>query len=796
MAVYNQDGILVRELLRGMRPGSNAVVEVAWDGLDGEGNPVPPGEYEWRMVVNPGFTARYVTSLGSWHTDQPWLNWVGDHAGPGSIAVDDSGIYIGSVEGEGKYMMLKLDPTGEKRLWDKHQYYQHNGNCLQLAATGKHLFHLQSRPWPPRKGRKHQNVYLRRLTPEGRHQKRWDIIWDHVTASGMDAHGETLVVSYSKTNGLRWISQKDGSTLHERTDIPGAAAMALGGDETAPSVLVANSNALFRIADQTAKPELLLKLDGIVDVDIEHQSGQVVIARETETVAELRLYDQDLNLIKIYGGQKRPYGPYDDQLFRRLTAVAFDQSGNLITTERSFPRRTLKVDIASGEVDTLAYGNRPFYTFAAPDPRHPERHWVNNYGRIVVIDVDYDTGRWKPLAVMDYRGLADGRMEKSGKGWSTWEPFFVKDKLLLRASARPALMMVNTNNWTLKPVAWIGDEKLPRSSGTYMQNMAYLNGGTVFPIRKQEHPPRITWDVTRAEENFPAPEHLKVWQYRDMLQTEEGNVFAVVNGTLHLHDQLVKTWPLGGFRKTRLLSWTKDGKLRFSVGRKHNYPHETNTGRLAFPTFIKNGPYGTIMVNDQIYNQGPIYTQDGLFVGNVMMQRAEDGLPNKAYSFPGDDYQNAYMVEHHDGRIFYISPDVGMQRVYEITGWDQIRRFHGNLSRPKSVREAKHEGTGLSIKAIDNGNEQTGFIEAPFSETYTLEFRPPKRSTLTCWIDGKQVYPTDNRRQKRVDVTLQAGRQTPIRIVFEPHTPKDKFTLLWQSLNLDLERIPETALYQ
>jgi len=56
-------GRLVRTLLRGesLSAGKHAAF---WDGFDNRGNPVQPGEYQWRLVSAPGFTARYVTTIG------------------------------------------------------------------------------------------------------------------------------------------------------------------------------------------------------------------------------------------------------------------------------------------------------------------------------------------------------------------------------------------------------------------------------------------------------------------------------------------------------------------------------------------------------------------------------------------------------------------------------------------------------------------------------------------------------------------------------------------------------------
>ena len=100
---------LVRTLLRGERLATGKYT-ASWDGLDNRGNLVPPGEYQWRLVSSPGFTARYITTIGinppGGENPIPNKSWVGDHNGAGIVDVDASGVYIGSPITEG--MMISF----------------------------------------------------------------------------------------------------------------------------------------------------------------------------------------------------------------------------------------------------------------------------------------------------------------------------------------------------------------------------------------------------------------------------------------------------------------------------------------------------------------------------------------------------------------------------------------------------------------------------------------------------------------------------------------------------------------
>ena len=58
-----KSGALVRTLASAERlPAGNHTVP--WDGLDNRARPVPAGDYEWRLLTSPGFTARYLTTVG------------------------------------------------------------------------------------------------------------------------------------------------------------------------------------------------------------------------------------------------------------------------------------------------------------------------------------------------------------------------------------------------------------------------------------------------------------------------------------------------------------------------------------------------------------------------------------------------------------------------------------------------------------------------------------------------------------------------------------------------------------
>ena len=74
----------VRNLIAG-QPLPNGRQQIAWDGLDEAGNPVPPGTYAWRAISHPGITPDYLFSFCN-DGQPPWRNgsgrdmWGPDHS--------------------------------------------------------------------------------------------------------------------------------------------------------------------------------------------------------------------------------------------------------------------------------------------------------------------------------------------------------------------------------------------------------------------------------------------------------------------------------------------------------------------------------------------------------------------------------------------------------------------------------------------------------------------------------------------------------------------------------------------
>lgn len=116
LALYDGEGRMVRTLLTG-KPLAKGQHTATWDGLDRYGDPLPAGDYTWKLLATEGLRAEFITQVGQ-NPDPAWEKATGNHQSPNASAVDATGLYRqGSVnEGGhwgGKDRPERADALGE-----------------------------------------------------------------------------------------------------------------------------------------------------------------------------------------------------------------------------------------------------------------------------------------------------------------------------------------------------------------------------------------------------------------------------------------------------------------------------------------------------------------------------------------------------------------------------------------------------------------------------------------------------------------------------------------------------------
>ncbi len=135
-AVYESAGRMVRELSRALPvPGGQHTFH--WDGLDMDGRPVPPGDYEWRSLQTQGLRSEYLMSVGTSVGDR-W--WPGNHGGPDALVVADDSLVV-AAHPEGPPLLTRTSFEGGV-VWER-KNFEPARNPFDIAIGGGKVFYLQ-----------------------------------------------------------------------------------------------------------------------------------------------------------------------------------------------------------------------------------------------------------------------------------------------------------------------------------------------------------------------------------------------------------------------------------------------------------------------------------------------------------------------------------------------------------------------------------------------------------------------------------------------------------------------------
>jgi hypothetical protein len=416
LAVFDSDGTLVKTLIAGMKQ-ELGVHTIQWDGTDNHGTKVSTDNvYDWKLLLTQGFEAKYLLSLGSTFPTGTanvwWEQTLGNHAGPRSVAADETGIYVGAGVSETSPNALKMTLDGTKRLWSADQPEVWIGR-FAMASAGDKLYSL---------GQDAQVYVHGRDEPNARHQSvggsgpyhtgyRWDALYpgdarphpdDWQEDQPMDMHVRVvggqpqLVITYRDHDRVQWrdpltgavllsawVAQPQGVELDERGTayvVSGNSVVTLTKSHPQPQMLVANLTDPYRLAVDTA-------------------SGDVYVA-ERGSSQRIKRFSSTGVLRQTYGkrGGRALGGRYDkNEGFYDILDLQVMPGGDLLVVEsdRIAPRRVVRLNRAGDVVDEW-YGSSPWTSFISPDPNDPTLVWFEHaQGHLVRAHLDYKNGIWE-----------------------------------------------------------------------------------------------------------------------------------------------------------------------------------------------------------------------------------------------------------------------------------------------------------------------------------------------------------------------------------------------------------------
>ncbi|MFW6059262.1 MAG: PA14 domain-containing protein [Phycisphaeraceae bacterium] len=472
MAVYDARGRLVRELMRGETKPAGAH-QIQWDGLDRAGRPVPPGEYEWRLLRTPGLRAEYITTLGTDTPGPPDDDWVGNHGPLRAVLCDGQRIYIGTLaENVPCHIAMPID--GSEVLWRGGIRLAHGGSRgMGLSEGILYDLRITSRWDRPR---------LFGVDPDTGERLHF-FETEHFSTCRMDVGGGFAVVAYEQENVLHWHGVGPGLTEQlrigrsragaEQFDVPVEAEVTVDApvdvavDDRGRAYAITDG-AVARIERDGARSTVIAReaLTHPYRIAWVPQRDELLIAERDGSHRIKRFALPSGERIDTYGKPGgRDEGPYDPLVFHEINDVAPDGHGGFIVIEggtRSI-QRTARFT-GDGKLMRQWFGPQRFFNHAMPDPDEPTRVFINGgYEARTELKVDYDTGAWRVVADYRHPAFGDGLFPEASGAHRQWhvrhrggETYFVCD-----AGDRFAVVRLDAQRHRLVPVAVGGQARHP-----------------------------------------------------------------------------------------------------------------------------------------------------------------------------------------------------------------------------------------------------------------------------------------------------------------------------------------------
>lgn len=433
-------GRLIRTLLQGERlPAGRHSVE--WDGLDNQGKPVDTGTCEWRAITVPGFTAKYITTIGinppGGENPVPRRSWVGDHTGGGIVDVDESGTYVGSPMTEGLMMLAKVDATKTRVAWTREQFYQ-SGQLTKAAASSQHVFML------------HPNGKLRRLNKDtGRVEAEWQIGQEGTAPGDVDAHKRNLVIADGSGNRIKWLSAETGTEIESVPLQNPTCVAAMDANEKSAAAAASGADIyVVRPGQKAQKVATLSATVGAMDYDpVRRELWAVVNGHQVVCL------DEKFQILQTYSDQPREFGPFDPTKFARVYDVAADLKGGFLVGEPGHPPRRIAHIARDGSLIDQWLGGMSFYVGGTFDPDDPSRlYGIAPEGCVNVYHIDYDAGTWELEAAYATGRLCDSMFPHAG----AFRAVRQNGQLYLYHQVVPAVIRLDAEQRRAIPVAIAG----------------------------------------------------------------------------------------------------------------------------------------------------------------------------------------------------------------------------------------------------------------------------------------------------------------------------------------------------
>jgi len=412
VAIYDAQGVLIRTLLNA-EPQTAGRHEIRWDRLDAAGKAVPAGRYTWKLLQTQGLQAEYLLTLGTNPKSAPYDSWPGNHAAANAVAVDSTGVWVGSSLAEVCPILIKQSPGG-KRLLTVGEKESWKGAISIATANGLAFVLQQNSKVMVLDDTIETNGYPR-VTFDTRVDSADP---DSYTDSDLDACKEDLLVSNRKHDLVRWFSAA-GKEL-DRAPVPAPTGVAVGGDGT---VYLTSQGRIVSLTRGDKTPRVVVKASQLSEpgrLSVDRASGDLLVIDRGKSM-QIKRFSSKGQLLRVYGREGgRRYGRYVATDFLDPSDIACDAEGGFYISEGSWaPRRTAHFNREGALIEEW-YGGQGFFSYAEPDPEDPTSVWIESAHDLIRARVDYAKRTWKVEANYRITGLGGGLIQIESGGSGRW----------------------------------------------------------------------------------------------------------------------------------------------------------------------------------------------------------------------------------------------------------------------------------------------------------------------------------------------------------------------------------------
>lgn len=562
--LFDQNNQAVRILVpQEERPGGRNTER--WDGLDDNGNLIPPGTYVWRGITSGPIKADYRFSVhNSGNPPHPTDNnkggWGSDHSTPRTVTALKDGMLLAWGTAEYGWGIIRTDLNG-LRLWGSKR------NADHIVTDGKKIFFAGGHGAPA------ESVLMMDLA-DARPSR-----FGNGTASlgpidggegnqneltGLAYGNNTVYVSYAARNLVALFSSQDGS-LNATWDVPSPERLAVRPDG---SLAVVSDGEILSVSNGKVSPWIQSHLDVPIAIVVA-KDGTTYVSNQGD-LGNVSVFDPDGTFLRSVGikGGRPAVGAYNPEGMYKPEGIALDTKGRLWVAENSdFPKRMSVWDTDNGKNLKEFFGGSEYFAHGAIDPAKPNEF----VGQNMLWNIDWAKDSVSPISTI----------------WRKTEPDM----------APPPLVDAYTGNLRLFS-AETGFHYAFSGAGKRRGKMIYLREGDIFrPVAGVINPwqdPYPSLDEYKAE----LDSQWNAGDIQDHLRTKD-YLWIDLNEDSRVHvDEIT---PLTGFKRQPRIGWLDSNLTLYFLSGEVLSPREITAHgepRYVLEDIQKAKPSGRYMMAD------------------------------------------------------------------------------------------------------------------------------------------------------------------------------------------------------